>query len=192
METRLGNLVCQASIIFKIIFSVGLYFLVTGCASKYQNQLGKYRPSNPKYTISNEVESLSSLDTVPFEVLYAFETYSENYDGRLVRDVIIFSSDGRFTTIPLDVDEPADNLVLNRDPWLAGEQVGFYKIKGDTVLIEYFANFSWGIYYTMEGVFEGSTLGITGAWQGVGRWKKETNMPYRKRFTRIEKVITLY
>jgi len=176
---------------YLIFISVSLLTLSCGLQLKYQNPMGLNRPKNPKYTIC-DIDDLASLDTIPFIVSSVYENYIYASDDEVIRDLFVFSTDGRFANISLNVEEPSATVKFKEDPWLTAYQVGFYEVKGDTINLEYFANFSWGTYYTMTGVVEKDELNIVGTWQGLGKTKIIANMPYRKHFKKVAHVIVLY
>lgn len=173
------------------VYFIAISILLFGCASKYQNTLGNYRPTNPKYTIS-DVKSLSALDSIPYKVRYAYDNYLEVDDGETLRVVLTFSEDGRFASASEIRKTRTNTISLSENPWLAGEGIGFYTLKGDTVLMEYFVNYSWGTYVLMEGIMEYDSLRITQISEGSGRHRHERRVHYKESFKKINSVIELY
>lgn len=169
-----------------------LALILTSCVLKYKNVNGKYRPRNPDYTVVDNSVNVKQLDTVGFNVKWCYDAYFENYDGRLLRDVWLFSNDGRFATLPSYVQEKSSSLILNADPWSIGEQVGFFIQKGDTLMIEYFANFSWGKYYTIQAVLKDGSLRVVNTWQGIGKSKVLIKESSQRVLRRINNVILTY
>ena len=130
---------------------------------------------------------------MPFDVQMGYQTYTENYDGLLYRDVMLFSEDGRFCAIPMIDEAKSELLYVDRNPWLIADQVGFYILLNDTLKVEYFTNFQGGQYHSFTGVIdESGTLRIYEYYQGLGRHKVEINKPHRSKLSRVKKVVVSY
>lgn len=162
--------------------------------SRYKTRYGLYRPEKPKFTIEPNVKDLKGFDSASFDVRMAYQTYTENYDGLLYRDVMLFSEDGRFCAVPMKEQAKSEFLSIERNPWLIAEQVGFYTLLNDTLKVEYFTNFQGGQYHTFKGVVSdnGKTLRVFEYYQGLGRHKVEINKPHRSKLGRISQVVVKY
>ncbi|KFD38119.1 hypothetical protein AT05_11770 [Schleiferia thermophila str. Yellowstone] len=157
--------------------------------NRYQTVYGVYRPEKPKFTIQSNIISLKELDTTLFNVKMAYHTYLKNYDGLLLRDVMLFSDDGRFCSFMMSEETRIESLIIEENPWLMADEVGFYVIQNDTVMVEYFTNFQGGQYHTFKGVISNEEgLRIFEYYQGLGRFKAKINKPYRAFLNPIEEV----
>lgn len=174
-----------------LTFSIGTVILMTltGCMNRYTTKYGAYRPEKAKFTIRKDIEDLRSLDTIPFIIKYAYQTYTSTSDGLLYRDIILFSEDGRFSAVPEKVNQKSETVLIKEDPWLSATQVGFYSQNNDTIEVEYFTNFQGGEYHSFIGSFDADeSMRVIYYYQGTGKYKPRINMPYRKKFDKIDNV----
>jgi hypothetical protein len=136
---------------------IALLFL-TSCTSGEWVGESMYRPKKERFKYKGELaETNKALNT---KYLYR-RSRSFSRDGvKMVNYAFYgFYPDGRLIIFDLDEKEATPNSILNKAHWQRAGVIGYYKVSGDNISIEYFLPDDGGIYEKRQGqITDGSVI----------------------------------